>query len=70
MAETTERKMSHEELQELHRLLDKFYVAYLALSEDVNESDAAWDARFAFDDLCNFVVIKENESRGESNGRK
>ena len=65
MAETTERKMSHEELQELHRLLDKFYVAYLALPVDVSESDEAWDARFAFDDVYNFVVSKENEQENK-----
>jgi hypothetical protein len=60
-----DRKMSLEELQELHRLLDEFYVAYLALVEDVKDSDDAWDARFAFDDVYNFVVSKEREIRGD-----
>ena len=62
MAETTERKMSHEELQDLHRLLDNFCVAYLALPGDVKDSDDAWNAKFAFDDLYKFVVSKENEN--------
>ncbi len=65
MAETTEREMSLKELQELHRLLDRFYNSYLALPKDICESDESWDARFAYDDLCNFVVIKENEQESK-----
>jgi hypothetical protein len=65
MAETTKREMTLKELQELHRLLDKFYVAYLALTKDIYESDVAWKARFAFDDVCDFVVIKENEQENK-----
>jgi hypothetical protein len=55
--------MTLEKLQNLHQLLDEFYNSYLALPKDICESDAAWNARFAFDDVYDFVVTKEREIR-------
>jgi hypothetical protein len=57
--------MTLEKLQNLHQLLDEFYNSYLALPKDICESDAAWNARFAFDDVYDFVVTKENEQENK-----